>query len=334
MNAPLLCQWLGLPSAAWPPDPYTLLGLKPGEADAVALEQRVHERMAKLRCFQISHPEEATEGMNRLAQAYITLSEACAAVPRPAPVATEKITAPAASPPPKKRVGDDTAILQRTQIDWRSAPPPVQGGRRAEDVADATPLPPALQQASPPDDSESLRALAQDSLDATGGLGTLAAVAERIDATRQLLVAWQTLGGVLCRAARKKPAAPADEKADFARSLKRIDEQMQRFPAFLGQPGKPGYRVVALARLAMTFDMLKNMDGAQQADLLRDWRNGEKILLAHRSFLRQQLKALRRSGVLGATMRAVRGFLNDYALYAGLAVVLIAGAVVVFSMAW
>ncbi len=332
MNAPLLCQWLGLPSAAWPPDPYLLLGLKPGEADAVALEHRVHERMAKLRCFQNSHPEEATEGMNRLAQAYITLSEACAAVPKPSPVLPEKVAAPS-RPPVKQRVGDDTAVLHRTQVDWRSAPPPVRG-QRADDVTDATPLPATLQKTSPPDDSEPLRALAQQSLDATSGLGTLAAVAERIDATRQLLVAWQALGAVLSRSARKKPAAPADEKADFARSLARIDEQMQRFPAILGQPGKPGYHVVALARLAMTFDMLQNMDGAQQADLLRDWRSGETILLAHRSFLRQQFKSLRHAGVLGATMRAVRGFLNDYALYAGVAVLLVAAAVVLLSMAW
>src|SRR5262249_39855260 len=74
MDAKILCRWLGI--ADWPPDHHALLGLKPGEEDSARVEQRVHERMAKLRCYQLSHPEEATEGMNRLAQAFICLTEA------------------------------------------------------------------------------------------------------------------------------------------------------------------------------------------------------------------------------------------------------------------
>jgi hypothetical protein len=341
MNAPLLCQWLGLPSQTWPPDPYTLLGLKPGEADSVALEHRVHERMARLRCYQISHPEEATEGMNRLAQAFITLSEACAAVPQ-TPAATPTMAPPLGPTTSKKRVGDDTAVILRTQVDWRNAPPPVRGGATANGAPssgapakDTTPAPAGSLpgRAAPREDRESLRALAQESLEATGGLGTLAAVAERIDLTRQLLVAWQALGGILGRSNTKKPASPHD-RADFPRLLRQIDERMLRFPAFLGQPGKPGYRVVALARLSMTYDMLKQLDARQKADLLRDWDNGEKTLLAHRAFLRQQFKSLRHAGLFGATLRAVRGFLNDYALYVGLGAVVLAMAVLAFMMAW
>src|SRR5947209_18440430 len=76
MNAKVLCNWLEIPD--WPPDHYALLGLKPGEQDAACIERHVHERMAKLRCYQLSYPEEATEGMNRLAQAFICLTEALA----------------------------------------------------------------------------------------------------------------------------------------------------------------------------------------------------------------------------------------------------------------
>src|SRR5687767_6196144 len=74
MNAKILCTWLGVEN--WPPDHYRLLGLNPGEGDAARIEYQVQERMAKLRCYQLSHPEEATEGMNRLAQAFICLTEA------------------------------------------------------------------------------------------------------------------------------------------------------------------------------------------------------------------------------------------------------------------
>jgi hypothetical protein len=65
-----ICQVLGLSPAAWPPDHYALLGLKRGETDPQAIEQRVHERMRQLRPYQLSYPDQATEALNRLAQAY------------------------------------------------------------------------------------------------------------------------------------------------------------------------------------------------------------------------------------------------------------------------
>src|SRR4051794_25751765 len=77
MNAELLRGWLGLAEANWPPDAYKLLGVNPGERDLARIEHQVQERLAKLRCYQISHPEEATEGMNRLAQAFVHLMDGC-----------------------------------------------------------------------------------------------------------------------------------------------------------------------------------------------------------------------------------------------------------------
>ncbi|MEI7687800.1 MAG: hypothetical protein WCL32_22570, partial [Planctomycetota bacterium] len=75
MNADLLRGWLDLTDVAWPPDAHTLLGIKPGEGDLACIETQVQKRLAKLRCYQISHPDEATEGMNRLAQAFVHLME-------------------------------------------------------------------------------------------------------------------------------------------------------------------------------------------------------------------------------------------------------------------
>src|SRR6476620_11054727 len=96
MNPEILCRWLGLPGTAWPPDPYTLLGLPAGERDPARIEQQVQERMARLRGYQISHPEEATEGMNRVAQAFLALMETAPAAAPPGPKA-----APAEVPSPE-----------------------------------------------------------------------------------------------------------------------------------------------------------------------------------------------------------------------------------------
>lgn len=75
MNHELICSCLRLSSTSWPPDHYTLLGLEPGEVDTRRIEQRVQERMEKLRRYQLTHPEQATEGMNRLAQALVCLTD-------------------------------------------------------------------------------------------------------------------------------------------------------------------------------------------------------------------------------------------------------------------
>jgi hypothetical protein len=71
----LLRSWLALPPGPWPPDHYTLLGLPPGHCDLAALEVLVLARMDWIRPHQLLHPELVTEGMNRLAQALICLTD-------------------------------------------------------------------------------------------------------------------------------------------------------------------------------------------------------------------------------------------------------------------
>jgi hypothetical protein len=75
MDRDLIRSWLQLPPGDWPPDHYTLLGLEPGESDSARVEQQVHERMQRLRSYQLTHPELATEAMNRLAQALVCLTD-------------------------------------------------------------------------------------------------------------------------------------------------------------------------------------------------------------------------------------------------------------------
>ena len=69
-----ICQILGLSAETWPPDHYTLLALSPGENDHTRIEHQVHERMERVRRYQLTHPEATTEAMNRLAQALVCLS--------------------------------------------------------------------------------------------------------------------------------------------------------------------------------------------------------------------------------------------------------------------
>ena len=38
MDYQLLCSWLGLPAAAWPPNHFVLLGLEPGVHDAMEMK--------------------------------------------------------------------------------------------------------------------------------------------------------------------------------------------------------------------------------------------------------------------------------------------------------
>ena len=78
MSHELICSWLGLPPDCWPPDHYRLLGLPPGENDLALIEQRVHQRLDAVRRYQARHPEQATEAMNRLAQAFVCLTEPAA----------------------------------------------------------------------------------------------------------------------------------------------------------------------------------------------------------------------------------------------------------------
>ncbi|MFO0804251.1 MAG: hypothetical protein U0791_14155 [Gemmataceae bacterium] len=71
----MLRSWLGLPPGPWPPDHYTLLGRAPGQGDAAEFEPLVLGQMERLRIHQLLQPELVTEGMNRLAQALITLTD-------------------------------------------------------------------------------------------------------------------------------------------------------------------------------------------------------------------------------------------------------------------
>src|SRR5262249_21639142 len=69
---------LGITDAAWPPDHYRLLGLPMGEPNIERIEEQVHRRLESVRRYQLTHPEIVTEAMNRLAQAFVCLTDPAA----------------------------------------------------------------------------------------------------------------------------------------------------------------------------------------------------------------------------------------------------------------
>lgn len=317
MNQEILCTWLGVPKTGWPPDAWTLLGLTHGEHDLPTIEERVQDRMTKLRHYQLSFPEEATEGMNRLAEAFVTLTEACSKKQ-----AAEATAAAAANPPHQAALAkDETSVSKNTKLDWRNEPPPVR-----QETASAPEL--VVEDKAAPDeilvskpfvapakplrrdiDPVLARELAEESDEATSSVGTLEAVILRVETTRRLLHAWEKIGKLL-KAAPKRISANQSEQ--FAKRLEAIAEVMQDYPAFLGHPGKPGYRVVVLARLKLPLSIVRAMTPEQRDELLFDWQAGYQVMLVHRKYLRRLFKSMRNRTTVELILHAVRAALNDH----------------------
>lgn len=78
MNRELVCSILGISVDAWPPSHYALIGLSPQDAQPHRVEIRVQELSARLRSYQLAHPDEVTDALNRLAQALVCLTDPAA----------------------------------------------------------------------------------------------------------------------------------------------------------------------------------------------------------------------------------------------------------------
>src|SRR5437899_3051422 len=103
MSVELICSVLGLPPDRWPPDHYALLGLRPWEADAGRVEARVQELSARLRGYQLAHPDAVTDALNRLAQALVCLSDPAARAAYDRDIGLIPLV-PADEPPPRPAV--------------------------------------------------------------------------------------------------------------------------------------------------------------------------------------------------------------------------------------
>ena len=326
MNHELICEWLGLPAGTWPPDHYRLLGLEPGESDAELIEQRVHQRLDSVRHYQMAHPEPATEAMNRLAQAYVCLTDPAskqsydaALLSGAAPVAVAE--APHASskrPDPLAWLFGPVSSAPRPA----SATPPPLPRLPALPPAPTQTLEPAPE---PAELVDPVIAAAQDSRPARRGLGTKRALYRRVVATRKLLGLWERMGVYLEPCTRR--LSRSADGPELTRLLEEVIARLRRFPRLLGAAGQPGYLVLSLAEQENVVRSFQALDAGQRDALSRDWLAGRKLLAAHRAYLRREIGVMRKRTPWQRVRRAAAAFVADQP--AALFVVLLMFAVAV-----
>jgi hypothetical protein len=318
----LICTWLQLPANSWPPDHYRLLGLEPGEGDLALIEQRVNQRLDAVRPYQMMHPEQATEVMNRLAQAFICLTEPAAkrsydeqllgvrprAVPPPLPPMV-----PVATPVPEALPGEP-----REPFAWLGTPVAEgPGGALAPELQPAPPpkpAPPPPVEVPKTDPSQE----AAQSPATRHGLSTRRGLYQRVLQTRHLQRLWHSMGKYLDDPERRFTGTDARE---FYKLVEEVESAADDFP-LIGDPGQPGQYILTLGQ----FDHSRTLRGLTQGqrELLRtDWQSGLTFLDAHRDFLRTEIGAFRRRGFFGRLRHGLNAAFRDYPLVAYL---LLAGA--------
>lgn len=327
MDHDLICSWLGLPPGSWPPDHYRLLGVQPGEANAELIELHVHERLDTVRCYQITHAEQATEAMNRLAQAFVCLTESSSkkaydallgivarsteaqnndAPPQlppqqrnsldwlPSPAVEAFPVAPA--PAPALVVGPATATMPplRPPESLPSAPlASVESGEMAAPSAAlpaAIPVPTPLPTGLPLEPVDPMLEVAQSG-PALRGIATKRGLFQRVARTRRLLRLWNNLG-IYISSPKRRLRRTADG-AELIGLLNETTKVLKGFPPLLGEAGQPGYLVLALTQVD-TIKVFQSFSPHQREALSRDWGASLKLLTTHRDFLRQELRAMRK----------------------------------------
>lgn len=312
MSKQLICTWLEIPLDSWPPDHYRLLGLKMGESNPQTIEQHVQQRLEKVRPYQLTHPDSATEAMNRLAQAYVCLTD---------PESKKAYDAQLSQRPgrllptiaPILRVDDPFAGMEVDQI-AATATGPAQSDVETQIE---TPLPEML----PVEELDIVPSLplrekidpiieeARSSGTARRGLGTKRALYHRIARTRQLLHAWESAGKYFGDPDRKvvKPM----EATELIQILSTIRTLLYNFPPLIGVAGQPGYLVVSLARQQVVVPTFQTLLPSQREALARDWDAGMKLLSEHRQFLRQEIHLMRKRNPVQRALRAVWYTITD-----------------------
>src|SRR6185437_15557753 len=333
MDYDLICSWLGLPPGGWPPDHYRLLGLEPGEGNAEVIEQRVHQRLDCVRRYQMMHPEQATEAMNRLAQAFICLMEPLTkkaydvtlgvvppvepttTVPQsprpetldwlytqppvafpvePAPVRDSGTAAPFAIPTPPP-------LPATSVLDYAAAPPPAL---RLPPPLPPLPLPVEADPAVPPQAiplaPPPVVVPPSEPVDSVLGAAR-SGPARRGIATKRAL--YHRIGRTrhLLRVwtdlgkYTSSPKRRLSRSADGPELVRLLDECTVLLKKFPPLLGEAGQPGYLVLALTQvdTIKIFQSFSPHQREALARDWRAAIKLLTAHRDFLREEVRALR-----------------------------------------
>lgn len=324
MDYTLLRSWLGLPPGPWPPDHYTLLGLPPGVGDPAAVESRVMERMDLLRRNQLLHPELVTEGMNRLAQALITLTDPVgkaaydaeigipvAAPPKPAiPPPVEQLPPPTAGPsgsvviaspvfdddvfsddplpvePPDR--GDVTQVIVLPGAAGPALPYAVIGG------TEPPPAPPLSLDQEPIRPAPEPEVIEAEVLPRAPVSGTVPPAGRRwiyarLALLRRAIRAWDRLRPVL-----GDPQDPVDRPGRVLLLLEGVWAVRPLLPQLrgvVGGVGEPGGVVAVIVGHPLVLDTFRRLLPDQRQTLAIDWRRGQEELQREHARLRRLARA-------------------------------------------
>lgn len=322
MSSDLLCTWFDLPLGVWPPDHYRLLGLPPGERDIKLIELRVESRMEAIRGYQMLHPEQATEAMNRLAQALLCLTDPArkkeydrgllgksretvlnlsplndtSIKPGPAPKTPE-------TPPPLPPAG---AIPPPLNVELAIELDPGVG-QAGEGAKEESPSPPGEQGSRPREEAAPPRERVDPILEAAWvpaawrGVETCRGLRVRIAQTEKLLRIWKSLEPY-CTAKRS-----LDDRAEARKLIKALEALMaslKEYPSVMGKPDQPGYWLVALAQSDIV-PSYKELDDGQRRSLKRSWNRGNRLLTTLCQLYREELQARENQPLLGRCRRAL-----------------------------
>jgi hypothetical protein len=339
----LLRTWLGLAPGPWPPDHYALLGLPPGECDPAAVESRVLAAMDRLRPHQLLHPELVTEGMNRLAQALVCLTDPVAraaydaargfAPARPTPLPPE---------PSAPIILDADLLLDQ--------PPPPDSTHRVEvpfapGVAPPEPLPPAYEVVEPlpptyelvEESDEGSRRPAYEVVevveadlvarpDVPWQPATRRQLFARLAAVRRLLAAWRKLKPVLGDP--REPLARTARVLVLVEAVAEVRPLLDPLRGVVGEHGRPGGLVAALVARSLVLHTLRLLLPDQRRAVALDWHRGEMALLREYARLREIVRSGRPLRRRSRGRRRVAGWLArtpEFALVAlGIAAILVA----------
>jgi hypothetical protein len=321
-------MWLGLPPGPWPPDHYTLLNQPVGHCDPAMVESLVLTLMSRLRPHQLLHPELVTEGMNRLAQALICLTDTAARsaydrelgknapeielVPPSKPFLFAQPNANtnplsltvAAFPQPTTRQATETPVHEepkKGEILVKPGLDPLSGGELGYEVVEPTPLErPGLAAELP---YEVVWDAENKATGWTEGILEAELVAppvapwepanrrelfSRLVLVRRYLAAWKDLKPVL-----GNPQEPLERPLvllSFLESVQRAVPLLGRIPGLVGELGRPGGLVASLVRQQLVLSTFRTLLPDQRRALVLDWLRGERTLRQELAQLRERVR--------------------------------------------
>jgi hypothetical protein len=309
MNTAKLREWLSLPAGDWPPDDRTLLGLATGPLTAVEVETRALAQMERLRPHQLVHADLVTEGMNRLAQALIALTDEAHRASRPAVKPADGLDdlvldadrLPGAKPASMPIIFEAEVVAARPKMADRVATRKPRKPRAPKPKATlrppAAPLEPPVSvpvaEPIPP--------------------GTIYRPAERrkgyaeLVALRRMLKQWERLQPFFA-APSEALATPSavfgfvDSVKDCRRSVA-VDGDIAWF-------GEHGHRVLSLVKNPLALPIFRELLRDQRQELATDWALSTAHLRACYAGLRRELRNTKPKRKWGATARDVGRWLN------------------------